>query len=673
MRAQQHLNLFIVVVLAFACLSAAAHAASDNGGAIITRTDCALLATSGSDPRPVIGNVTCGFLDVPENWNAPGARRIRIAWAVLHADSRKPAPDPLVYLAGGPGGSALAEIATYSNLFAPIRKDRDILLFDQRGAAFSSPLRCNDWTMDQLFDLSIEGLLEPQAGEVAADLALPADTDANRLLDIARKDLGPVSERCAKQFTGAGIDLAMYTSAANARDTIALIEALGYPEYNLYGISYGTRLALTIARDFPESGIRSMVLDSVFPPQIDSFEQYPSELPEVAAQLFADCRRDAPCARWYPNLHARFAALLPALEAAPVSSRYGPIRSREIVAVISDLSVNVEAAPFIPRMVSELEHGETRTYEAIVSGEYLGLLPPQPLDSGTTGDAALDAIRAQIIVLASQLFSGDGPLSPAAQELVDQFTAQVSALPTDTAADLALRSIFLSRLPQTRQTLDQFIDRSFQGRSAAATNLKLRKAAKDLSDEDVAALFARLQSGTDSLDPYAYSLNPHLFSSVECNEEIPFEHLDVAVDVARAQSIPELAAPGLADAAAQFAICEKWPAPNVSPAENLPVHSDVPTLILAGSYDAQTPVTWGKSAFVTLPNATFVQAPMSGHGVLQYSGCAEKIAKAFLVAPDKDPATGCTSALRPRFVAPDGPLILPAQTIPAEAAATPVP
>ncbi|MGI9253183.1 MAG: alpha/beta fold hydrolase, partial [Thermomicrobiales bacterium] len=344
-------------------------------------TDCAMLSATGSDPRDVIGKVTCGYLDVPENWSNPGERRIRIAWAVLRATSRTPEPDPLVYLAGGPGGSALAEIATYAQLFAPIRKDRDIVLFDQRGAAFSDALRCNDWTLDQLFDLSVQGLLSPAPESVDAGLALPADTDAKRLLDQARKDLGPVSERCAKQFKQAGIDLTQYTSATNASDAVALLSALGYDRFNLYGISYGSRLALTIARDHPESGIRSIVLDSVYPPQINGFEQYPSELPEVANQLFADCRRDAACNAWYPNLPARFAALVDAIDKQPVSSRYGPVDADAIVAVISDLSVNVEAAPYLPRMVAELEQGVSATYDAIVSGQILGYAAPQSPDA----------------------------------------------------------------------------------------------------------------------------------------------------------------------------------------------------------------------------------------------------------------------------------------------------
>jgi pimeloyl-ACP methyl ester carboxylesterase len=641
--------------------------AMQDAAPVLVPADCEMLAQAESDPRHALGDVACGYLDVPENWDDPGARRLRIGYAVLLAESRHPAADPLLYLSGGPGGSALAEISTYAHLFAPIRRDRDILLFDQRGAAFSDPLRCNDWTIDQLFDLSLSSLLAPEPGTPDAPRSLPDQTDAKTLLDAAREELGPVSQRCAEQFRAAGIDLSQYTSVAIARDAMALVDALGYDQVNLYGISYGTRLALTIARDFPDRGIRGMVLDSVFPPEINGFEQYPAELPEVASQLFADCRRDLACNTGYPDLGNRVAALLPALAGQPLLSQLGPVGPDEIVAVFADLSVNVEAAPYIPRMIAELERGEVATWEAIVTGEAMGFAP----DAAATpvaGPAALPGVadlQEEIIALAAQLGAGDSGAGPATGRFVDLLTETVEGLPRDEAADLALRSIFLSRLPHQRESLEQFVKRSFPGASNAGERFKLLRALYAMPDEEIAALFTRLQEGTDALDPYAYSLNPHLFSSVECNEEIPFESLDVAVEVARAQPIPEFAAPGLAEAAAQFAICEVWTSGRAAEIERLPVRSNIPTLILSGSYDAQTPVSWAKSAFVTLPNATFVLLPMTGHGALQYSSCAERIVRTFIDGPGKEIQTACVATLRPRFLPPSGPLILPAPSVPA--------
>src|SRR5829696_5064324 len=120
-----------------------------------------------------------------------------------------------------------------------------------------------------------------------------------------------------------GVDLSQYNSIASANDTVALVKALGYDDYNLYGVSYGTRLALEVMRNHPESGLRSVVLDSTYPPEIKSYEQFPQEPHEVVIQLFADCARNPACHTAYPDLKARFIALLGRLRAEPVISDDG--------------------------------------------------------------------------------------------------------------------------------------------------------------------------------------------------------------------------------------------------------------------------------------------------------------------------------------------------------------
>lgn len=110
--------LAILILTAAAALSAAAPllgvtAAQDTGSgpdlavARLTPNDCSFLMQLGDDPRPRLGAVTCGTLDVPEDWSRPDGRRIQIGYVVLHSTGEHAAPDPVVYLEGGPGGSAL--------------------------------------------------------------------------------------------------------------------------------------------------------------------------------------------------------------------------------------------------------------------------------------------------------------------------------------------------------------------------------------------------------------------------------------------------------------------------------------------------------------------------------------------------------------------------------------
>ena len=230
-----------------------------------------------------LGEVECGTVAVPENWANPGERTLTISYAVLKALSDHPEPDPVVYLEGGPGGSALGGIAMFADVFAVQRQTRDIVLFDQRGTQFSSPLVCSAFTIDD----AIESFTTPAAVEDEPEstpeqwpMDLSPSSDAEGMMAAARVQVGDRTARCVRELLGKGIDLRQYNSIANANDTVALVNALGYETYNLYGISYGTRLALVLMRDHPE-GIRSVVLDSTFPPEIHGFELYPKEAEEV--------------------------------------------------------------------------------------------------------------------------------------------------------------------------------------------------------------------------------------------------------------------------------------------------------------------------------------------------------------------------------------------------------
>jgi len=85
----------------------------------------------------------CGVLNVLENPNQPNGRRLSIHFAVIPANSGKALSDPIVPLMGGPGEDAISAAAYYYPKFAPLLKDRDLLLVDQRGAGQSAALQCD--------------------------------------------------------------------------------------------------------------------------------------------------------------------------------------------------------------------------------------------------------------------------------------------------------------------------------------------------------------------------------------------------------------------------------------------------------------------------------------------------------------------------------------------------
>jgi hypothetical protein len=143
-----------------------------------------------------------------------------------------------------------------------------------------------------------------------------------------------------------------------------------------------------------------------------------------------------------------------------------------------------------------------------------------------------------------------------------------------------------------------------------------------------------------------------MFNSVECNEEAPFEDFSNVIENAEALEIPELAYGAISFMAEQFATCEFWPSGRANDIESEPVVSDLPTLIMAGNYDFQTPVSWNRSAFVNLSSSFYVQFPASSHGVIAQSQCAKDVAREFIDTPFKQPNSGCTADLWPIWAMP---------------------
>lgn len=215
-------------------------------------------------PFPPLDGVTCGVLIVPEDHSDPNSPEIELMVAIIESRSSTPA-EPVIYLEGGPGGSALFAVEDYTR--HPLRDNHDLILFDQRGTGFSQP-SLNCYEMEDF---------EEEDGLTA----------------------------CYERLLDEGINLDAYNSAASAADVDALRRVLGYEQVNLWGISYGTRLALTVMRDYP-ANIRAVVIDSVYPPEINSIEQGASDSIRAFDTLFAACAADPMCSSEYPTLEDDF-------------------------------------------------------------------------------------------------------------------------------------------------------------------------------------------------------------------------------------------------------------------------------------------------------------------------------------------------------------------------------
>ncbi|WP_225864468.1 alpha/beta fold hydrolase [Ideonella benzenivorans] len=226
----------------------------------------------------------CGVLRRPLDPTRPQGAQIDLQVAVLPAVARRRQPDPVVFLAGGPGQSAIELAGPIAQMMARTLNRRDVILVDQRGTGRSAPLRCDDDAPDR-------------------SLAEAADPTAQvQALQRCRA-------RLEKRPDG---DLRQFTTVIAMQDLDAVRQALGVRRWNLVGASYGTRAALEYLRQFPGQ-VRRVVLDGVAPPDMVLPLSFARGAQAALDSLFDDCARDPACRAMYPDLRGQWRALLASL------------------------------------------------------------------------------------------------------------------------------------------------------------------------------------------------------------------------------------------------------------------------------------------------------------------------------------------------------------------------
>ncbi len=585
----------------------------------ITPVDC---------PLPLAGEVEgetvdCFVYTVPVNYDDPAAGRINLTVVRLRAQSESPLPDPIVYLAGGPGQSGV--VAAGGSLYGDLRRERDILFPAQRGTLFAQRLgieECVALLGNEVGRSELEAFVESAAGNNEPDSAQPYD----EYLANYSRTVGPVNSRCHEAFKKAGLDPAQFTTANSARDLVGLMQALGYSSYNLQGTSYGTRLALETMRRHPDAPIRSVVLDSPVSPTVDRLRTIAVAPHDTVMQLFANCAADSACAAAYPDLPARTAALLAKLAATPLTAGERAIGPAELLDQLRDLGGT--RGNYLPRMIAELEEGDTTTYLALASGE-IGTRSPE---GSATSDAVADLL--QKISLAG--LKGTNPLT-GIQAVADVLTGAREADPRAGMKAAAERVLADSEsLPQILEDIGNLSD---------ADVLVLRDSAPGASATvDKAAANRIVEAGARN--------NAHfLLSGIACLEQLAFSDAGAAIAARDALPIPAL---GMPDSllATEVGNCTDYPMGDSDGRYHEPVTSAIPTLILQGEYDTRTPPVHGRSLAEQLANATLVLVPQAGHETWGASNCAARIGIEFIRDPQQVPDLSCLETRRHRFSLP---------------------
>jgi pimeloyl-ACP methyl ester carboxylesterase len=306
-------------------------------------------------PCPILPGVKalatarCGRFIVPENRARPNGRTLRLPVAILPSLSKRPAPDPIVYLSGGPGGIAINEADLL--VAAGLNKERDVVILNQRGAYLSKPaLTCPS------FDNFTHELLGFRFYSAATRRAHLAATEA-----------------CHRRLTALWVDLNAYNTTENAADFADLRRALNYSRWNVVGVSYGTDLAQALMRDHP-AGIRSVVLDSTLPVNV-TLAGYWTATREGFDALFKACAAQATCDRANPHLMATLTDLVNTLQAKPITVAIKDPATREESTVVIDggalidwlrnQSYDAPALRRAPALITQLSHGDKKAIEEI--------------------------------------------------------------------------------------------------------------------------------------------------------------------------------------------------------------------------------------------------------------------------------------------------------------------
>lgn len=226
----------------------------------------------------------CGTVSVPENPASPEDKQIGLSVMIAPALSTRPKPDPIVFLAGGPGQAARDIGPQLFSRLKDLRNERDIVFVDQRGTGGSNPLNCSQGN----------GLI---------------DEIGKSPRTITQEQVGAL-KTCLHEFDA---DPAFYTTPIAMDDLDTVRKTIGYEQINLYGISYGTRAALVYLRRH-ESRVRSAVLDGLAPPTMQIPANMATDAGAAFEQLLLDCEGSPACNSAFEDLRVHVKHLIKRLE-----------------------------------------------------------------------------------------------------------------------------------------------------------------------------------------------------------------------------------------------------------------------------------------------------------------------------------------------------------------------
>ena len=290
-----------------------------------------------------------GFLEVPENHYDQESRKIQIAYVIVKSQDPTSDAYPMILFSGGPGGNTLDTGMVKFMLQFPLTANRDLILFDQRGIGYSSPL--------------------PDMGFESFDI-LAANANEAEELELNKAMISRYKAICEEK----GIHPEHYNTIQNAMDVGMLFDHLGYGKYNLFGGSYGTRLARVVQDMFPEH-IHSSILDSPSPLSTDFLMQRLESYELSLSRIFEYCNNNAECKVKYPNLKEDYFKAINALKDHPIKvslkdSSDFYINAQDGIYLLRRLLYQADSREKGPELIQALKKGEGEILAQIIQSEY---------------------------------------------------------------------------------------------------------------------------------------------------------------------------------------------------------------------------------------------------------------------------------------------------------------
>ncbi|VAW03520.1 FIG00783451: hypothetical protein, partial [hydrothermal vent metagenome] len=254
-----------------------------------------------------------GLFKVPENRNDANSREIELGFVRFKSTSDNPGA-PIIYLAGGPGGSGVATArGRRFPLFMAMREFGDVIAFDQRGTGMSNDIE-----------------------ECETEYRFPLDEPLT--IEKSFPLLRAAANECAAKWRARGVDLSGYNTAESARDIDALRRGLGADKVSLWGISYGSHLAFAALKIMPDA-IDQVVLTGI--EGLGDTVKLPARTDAYFARLQEAINADPGAASAYPDLAGLMTRVHAKLNAAPVDVTFKDSSGNDVTMTIGKIEMQM--------------------------------------------------------------------------------------------------------------------------------------------------------------------------------------------------------------------------------------------------------------------------------------------------------------------------------------------